>query len=346
MRLRALLKMLPRRGAGSGAITASLVVVAVIAAAAMPAGQTRTSQNGQTGSIPRTASGHPDLQGVWNFSTLTPLERPAEFAGKTVLTEKEAADYERSLLGALDHDTREGAERACKGTGNYNEFWYDRGSSVVKTRRTSLIVDPPDGKIPALTPEGIKQREMRAAVRKSRGPSDSWVDRGLGERCMIGFNAGPPMMPSAYNNNFQLFQTADYVVIHTEMVHESRIVPLDKRPPLNPGVRQWLGSSRGHWDGDTLVVETRNFTDKTSFRGASDKLTLIERFKRTSPDTLLYEFTVDDPTTFTKSWTAQVPMTKMPTPLFEYACHEGNYGLEAILAGARAEEKAAASKKR
>jgi len=338
--------MLPRRVAGSGAITASLVVVAVIASAAMPAGQTRTSQNRETGSIPRTASGHPDLQGVWNFSTLTPLERPAEFAGKTVLTEKEAADYERSLLGRLDLDTREGAERAGKGTGIYTDSWYDRGSSVVKTRRTSLIVDPPDGKIPALTPEGIKQRDMRAAVRKSRGPSDSWVDRGLGERCMIGFNAGPPMMPSAYNNNFQLFQTSDYVVIHTEMVHESRIVPLDNRPPLNPAVRQWLGSSRGRWDGDTLIVETRSFTDKTSFRGASDKLTLIERFKRTSADTLLYEFTVDDPATFTKPWTAQVPMTKMPTPLYEYACHEGNYGLEAILSGARAEEKAAAAKKR
>jgi hypothetical protein len=338
--------MLPRRVAGWGAITASLVVVAAIAATAVPAGQTKTSPNGQTGSIPRTASGHPDLRGVWNFSTLTPLERPAEFTGKAVLSEKEAADYERQLLGALDHDTREGAERSCKGTGNYNEFWYDRGSSVVKTRRTSLIIDPPDGKIPSLTPEGMKRRDMRAAARKARGPSDSWEDRGLGERCMIGFNAGPPMMPSAYNNNFQLFQTADYVVIHTEMVHESRIVPLDNRPPLNPAVRQWLGSSRGHWDGDTLVVETRNFTDKTSFRGASDKLHLTERFKRPSPDTLLYEFTIDDPATFTKPWTAQVPMTKMPTPLFEYACHEGNYGLEAILAGARAEEKAAARTKR
>jgi hypothetical protein len=335
--------MSTRRVAGGASITATLVVVAVIAATAVPAGQTKTSQNGQTGSISRTASGHPDLQGVWNFSTLTPLERPAEFAGKTVLSEKEAADYERSLLGALDHDTREGAERACKGTGNYNEFWYDRGSSVVKTRRTSLIVDPPDGKIPALTPEGIKQRDMRAAVRKSRGPSDSWVDRGLGERCMIGFNAGPPMMPSAYNNNFQLFQTADYVVIHTEMVHESRIVPLDGRPHLPATVRPWMGDSRGHWEGDTLVVETTNFNAKNVYRGASENLRLVERFSRSAEGMLLYEFTIDDPATWTLPWTGRLPLEKVDGQIYEYACHEANYGMTGILKGTRADEASAAA---
>jgi hypothetical protein len=341
MRLRALLKTLPPHVAAGSALTTCLTVAAIVAATAVPGGQTKTSQNASAGAVPRTAWGQPDLQGVWNFSTLTPLERPAQFANKAVLTEKEAIDFAERLKDELDHDTPEGAERACKGTGNYNEFWYDRGSSVVETRRSSLIIDPADGKIPAMTPDGLKRQEMRLARRKSRGPSDSWEDRGLGERCMIGFNAGPPMMPSAYNNNFQLFQTPNTVVIMTEMVHEARIVPMDGRPTLASSIRQWQGSSRGRWEGDTLVVETTNFTDKTNFRGASDRMKLIERFRRVDADTLMYEFTIDDPTTFTKPWTAQVPMSKMSHPLYEYACHEGNYGLEQILAGARAEERAA-----
>ena len=325
-------------------VTASVVAAAVSAATAVLPGQTKSQKS--TGSVPRLPSGRPDLQGVWNFSTLTPLERPVQFADKAVLTEKEAADFAERLKEELDHDTPQGAERACKGTGNYNEFWYDRGSAVVETRRSSLIIDPPDGRIPAMTPDGIKRLEARTARRKSRGPSDSWEDRGLGERCMIGFNAGPPMMPSAYNNNFQLFQTPDTVVIMTEMVHEARIVPMDGRPRLGSTVRQWQGSSRGRWDGDTLVVETTNFTDKTNFRGASDRMRLIERFTRVDADTLMYEFTIDDPATFTKPWTAQVPMSKMTTPLYEYACHEGNYGLEQILSGARAEERAAEAARR
>jgi hypothetical protein len=281
------------------------------------------------------------MQGVWSFSSLTPLERPAELAGKAFLTEKEAAAFADAKNRALDHDTPEGAEVACKGTGNYNEVWYERGSTVVKTRRTSLIVDPPDGKIPPLTAQGMKRHAALAAARAARGPADSWEDLDVNDRCIIGFNAGPPMMPSGYNNNVQLFQTPDYFVILTEMVHDARIVPLDGRPHNSPNVRQWAGISRGHWEGDTMVVETINFNDRNAFRGAGPRMRLIERFTRTAADTLMYEVTVDDPETFTRPWTFQVPMSPTNGRIYEYACHEGNYGLAGILAGARADERKA-----
>ncbi len=324
--------------------SAARLLPAIVGVAAVVSGLTVAAQTNRPAGL-RTAFGHPDLQGVWNFSTLTPLERPDVLKGKAVLTEQEAKDYEQTLLKAFDHDTQDGAERVCKGTGNYNEFWYDRGSSVVKTRRTSLIVDPPDGRIPAMTAEGIRRGDARAAAQKARGPADSWEDRGIAERCILGFNSGPPMMPGAYNNNVQLFQTPTHVVIFTEMVHDARIVPIDGRPPLGGSIQQWNGSSRGRWEGNTLVVETKNFTGKTAFRGATEKLRLIERFTRADRDTLLYEFTIDDPATFTRPWTAQVPMTKTPGPLYEYACHEGNYGMHGILSGARAKERAAAGAK-
>jgi hypothetical protein len=297
------------------------------------------------GSLPRTAFGKPDLQGVWSYSTLTPLERPAELAGKEFLTEKEAAAFSDARNRALDHDTPEGAEHACKGTGNYNEVWYERGSTVVKTRRTSLIIDPPDGRIPPLTAQGMKRRDALAAARAARGPADSAEDLDVNDRCLVGFNSGPPMVPSAYNNNVQLFQTPDHFVILTEMVHDARIVPLDGRPRNSPDVRQWAGVSRGRWEGDTMVVETVNVNEKNAFRGAGPRLRLIEKFTRTAADTLMYEVTVDDPETFTRPWTFQVPMAPVDGRIYEYACHEGNYGLKNILAGARADEqKAAASK--
>jgi hypothetical protein len=282
------------------------------------------------------------MQGVWSFAVLTPLERPAELAGKEFITEKEAAAFAAAKSRALDHDTKEGAEWACKGTGNYNEFWYERGNSVVKTRRTSLIVNPPDGKIPPLTAEGIRRRDALAAERAARGPADSWEDLDIGDRCLVGFNAGPPMMPSPYNNNVQLFQTPNHFVILNEMVHDARIVPLDGRPHHSANVRQWAGVSRGHWEGDTMVVETINFNEKNTFRGAGPHMRLIERFTRTDADTLMYEVTVDDPETFTKPWTFQVPMSPAIGRIYEYACHEGNYGLAGILAGARADERRAA----
>jgi hypothetical protein len=283
-----------------------------------------------------TKAGLPDLQGVWSFANLTPLQRPAEFAGKATLTEKEAADYARQLQERRNADRRDGGA-ATDVARAYNDYWYDYGKSA--SRQTSLIVDPPDGKLPPLTPEGQKRGEVRraAATRPAWGPED----RSLGERCILGFNAGPPMLPSAYNNNVQIIQTRDTVVLLNEMVHNARIIPLDGR--AHGTVRQWVGDSVGHWEGNTLVVDTVNFTDKgTAFQIPTDEnFHLIERFTRRDANTLIYEFTVNDPTVQTAPWTASVPMTKSDEPIYEYACHEGNYGMLGILQGARAEDKAA-----
>ena len=307
---------------------AAAAVVALLAA-----GQAASSA--QSWNAPRTAFGQPDLQGVWDFATITPLERPEEFAGKAVMTSEEAAEYERERFALVDHDTEEGATFVCKGTGNYNEFWYDRGfGDEVDGRPTSLIVDPPDGRLPARTPEA------GPPGRRGRG-YDSWESRGIAERCIAGFNTGPPMTPGAYNNYVQVIQAEDHVVIFNEMIHDARIVPLDGRPHPSQRIRQWLGSSRGRWEGDALVVETTNFHGKTAFtenHSATENLTLVERFTRTGPDTLRYEFTVDDPKTWTRPWTARVRMTRSDTPLYEYACHEGNYGMTNILSGARSQE--------
>ena len=308
----------------------------------------------------RTPWGDPDLQGVWDFRTITPLERPAELAGKEVLTEEEAAEFQREWAEVQNRDRRDGSgtnEVASDGRTDvaraYNEFWWDRGTEVVPDRRTSLIVDPPDGRIPALTPEGQKKAKAREDERRRwsqvdvwrRGPADGPEDRGVSERCILGFNSGPPMMPSAYNNNVHVVQVPGYVVLLNEMVHNARIIPLDGRTHLPPNVRQWVGDSRGRWEGDTLVVDTKNFTDKTRLRrsaGSAENLHLVERFTRVDADTLRYEFTFNDPTTWAGPWTAVVPMSKSESQLFEYACHEGNYGMTNLLAGARAEEAEAA----
>jgi hypothetical protein len=212
---------------------------------------------------------------------------------------------------------------------------------VVETLRTSLIVDPPDGRIPALTQAGQERMDARARYRREH-PADGPEDRGLTERCLLWPTAGPPMLSSAYNNNYRIVQGPGYVAILVEMVHDVRIIPVDGRPHLPQNLRQWMGDSVGHWEGNTLVVETTNFSDQTSFRGSSPNMKLTERFTRVDGDTLMYEFTVEDPDAFTKPWSAQVPMQKFEGPLFEYACHEGNYGMTNLLAGARAEEKAAA----
>jgi hypothetical protein len=287
---------------------------------------------------PRTPDGQPDLQGVWSFATLTPLERPAELAGKQVLTEQEAAEFEKRTLERSDADRRDGGTDADVARA-YNNFWYDRGTKIVGTRRTSLIVDPPDGRIPPLTPEAQNRLSALAEVR--RRPAASWEDRSPGERCVHHPKAGPPITPGGYNNNIQLFQTAALVAILNEQIHDTRIVPLDGRPHLGPHIRQWMGDSRGHWEGDTLVIETTNFNGRMNFQGSAENLRLVERFTRMDADTLLYEYTVYDPTSFTRPWTVQLPMTKSSDSIFEYACHEGNYGMVGILAGARAEEKAA-----
>ena len=290
------------------------------------------------GSFPRTADGRPDLQGIWTNSTVTPLERPADLADTEFLTEEEAAEYARRARERT-HGDRRGADPEADLRIGYNDFWWDRGTTTVSTRRTSLIVDPPDGRIPPLTPAARERAAQRAEARRLR-PADGPEDRSLADRCITRGNNGPPMLPAGYNNNYQIVQTRDHVVILIEMIHDVRIIPLVEGPRLHDSVRQWLGDSRGRWDGDTLVVETTHFTDRTNFRGAGRNLRVVERFTRTGADTLLYEFTVDDPESFESPWSGEIPMTRSAGPLYEYACHEGNYSMANILAAARAAEGA------
>jgi hypothetical protein len=297
---------------------------------------------------PRTADGHPDLQGTWDFRTVTPLERPAEFAGKAVLTAEEAAEYERRIVESRNADTNRdkttsrgiinGSEITADVALAYNDFWWDRGTRVDANRRTSLIVDPPDGKIPALTPEAMQRLQSLDVARErlAEGPED----RSVAERCILGFNSGPPMVPGGYNQNVQIVQAPGYVVVFNEMVHSARIIPLDGRPHGN--MPQLTGTSRGRWDGSTLVVETKNFQHETALRGSSSNMHLIERFTRVDPDTLLYEFTVTDPKTWTRPWTAQISMRRTDDLIYEYACHEANYGMTNLLKAARVMEKDAA----
>jgi hypothetical protein len=323
----------------------ALLIAAVSLAPVAAYGQSRSvaAKPGSTKNwtAPRTPDGQPDLQGIWSNATITPLERPDDLAGKTALTEKEAAEYEKEVVKRTNVDRREGIVGTEADVARaYNNFWYDRGTKTVGTRRTSLIIDPPDGKIPQLTPEA----QQRVADRDSRRvrPAEGPEDRSLSERCILWQTAGPPMLPSGYNNNYQIVQSRDYVTIFNEMIHDTRIIPLDGRPHLPQNVRLWMGDPRGHWEGDTLVIDTTNFTEKTAFRGASEKMHLVERFTRVDAETLLYSFTVDDPSAFAKPWTAELTSTRAAGPIFEYACHEGNYGMTGLLRGARADEKKAA----
>jgi len=309
--------------------TLGLALAIAVTAAVSLAGQ----EKGTGGT--RTPWGDPDLQGIWSIATITPFERPSALADKAQLTEQEAAEAEKTFLKTQNQDRREGVGDADLALA-YNDFWWDRGTKVVSTRQTSLVVDPPDGRVPALTAEG----RARATARAARG-YDSWQDRSLWERCIT---RGLPMIPGPYNNNYQILQTPDNVVIFHEMIHDARIVPLDGRPHVGQNIRQWFGDSRGRWEGNTLVVDTTNFTDKVSFRGSTEGLHLIERFTRVDKDTVRYEFTIDDPATFTKKWTAAIPMARTDEQIYEYACHEGNYGMVNLLKGARAQEKAGGEK--
>jgi hypothetical protein len=318
----------------------AVVAIALPLASAAVAGQgTPSTSQGRThvATSPRTPDGQPDLQGVWTFATVTPLQRPDALAGKTFLTEQEAADFEKRLVEQQDVDRRDPSSlgTAADVGRAYNQFWYDRGTKVIGTRRTSLIVDPPDGKIPALTPEG-QQRVTRNARRGTDDPEN----RSLWERCIT--HSSVPRLSTGYNNNLQIFQSPGYVIIVYEMIHETRIIPLDGRPHLDQKFRLWLGDSRGRWEGNRLVVDTTNFSDKTSFQGSSANMHLVERFTRVDANTLNYEFTVEDPTTWTRPWTAALPMPKIDEQMYEYACHEGNYGLAGQLRGARVEERDAA----
>ena len=292
----------------------------------------------------RTPWGDPDLQGTWTNRTTTPLERPSEFAERSVLTNEERAELDARAAGNPDRPPPEGRSaewRRRDARGAYNSFWLDRGS---RSEQTSLIVDPPNGRLPAKT-ERVRHRDAAIEAARDGELPDTWEDLNLYDRCITRGLPGA-MIPGFYNHNYQILQTSDYVVILVEMIHDARIIPLDGRPHLPPQLRQWLGDSRAHWEGDTLVVETSNFTAKGDQRvrnlvlAGSEHSHLVERFRRVDADTIDYRFTVTDPRTFRTAWTAEIPMVKLEGPLFEYGCHEGNYGLYNILAGARAAEKA------
>ena len=280
--------------------------------------------------IPRLANGFPDLQGTWDFRTITPLQRPQEFADQEVLSADQAAEFEIARQEQLDRDNFTDTTT----TGDYNQFWYDRGTEILGSNRTSLITYPPDGRIPELT----EQAEERNAARREAATLNYGIEvRPLSERCIMGFNSGPPMLPSAYNNNVQLIQTGEHILIHNEMVHNARIVKMNASEHRQ-APRDWEGDSIGYWDGDTLVVETRHFARATSFGNSSENMELTERFWLIDADTLGYEFTISDPTTWTDSWTAMFPMRRAVEPIYEYACHEGNYSMSAIMAGWRTQE--------
>ncbi len=296
---------------------------------------------------PRTAWGQPDLQGIWDFRTITPLERPEDLGDKAFLTPEEAANLQQERIDRNERLLNRAAERTQVANqvdtredgspGFYNNFWLDEGTRAVGTRRTSLVVDPPNGRIPDLTP-AARQRQDAGREHRREHPADSWLDRSSADRCILGFNAGPPITPLGYNQNMQVFQTPDYVVLLTEMVHTARIVPLDGRPTLGEGIPQWSGDSRGYWEGDTLVVETSSFYPQRRWRGSTANMKLVERFTRLDADTLDYTFTVIDPEIWTSAWTASIPMQRTDVPMYEYACHEGNYSMPGILGGARAQE--------
>ncbi|MBI3046803.1 MAG: hypothetical protein HYY76_00675 [Acidobacteria bacterium] len=312
---------------------------AVVVVAVLAAGLGAVTSDAQTRAF-RTPWGDPDLQGVWSNQTLTPLERPAEFAGKTHLTEAEAAAYQARLRRALNADNREPGTLRDVNTA-YNDFWWDRGDRILPDRRTSLVIDPPDGKVPAMTPAGKARvaAEAEANRRESDFPAGP-EDFDVYSRCII--RGALPRLSTGYNNNYQFVQAPGYVAILQEQIHETRIIPLDRRPHIPGTVRQWLGDSRGWWDGDTLVVETTNFTDAargSTFRGATKNMHLVERFRRVDETTIDYQFTVSDPETWVRPWTVKVPWFRPEGLLYEYACHEGNYGLANTLSAARALER-------
>jgi hypothetical protein len=313
-------------------------------AAAKPAPAEKTTPPAKTGTLPRTPDGHPDLNGVWNNGSLTPFERPDQLTSKQQFTPEEAAAFEKARLNQVNHDRRSG-DKLEDLDGAYNEVWFDRGTKVSRTKRTSLIVDPPDGRVPPMTPDAQANYERIEAKLAQHG-ADSAEDRPLPERCLMFSQVGPPMLPGNYNDNYQIVQSSKAVTILAEMGDIARVIPLDGRPHLPANMRQWTGDPRGHWEGDTLVVDSTNFrfTDRSRFGVVYDGMTdgnlhVIERFTRTDPGTLLYKATVDDPSVYTKPWTVEVAMTKTKDHVFEYACHEGNYAMVGILSGARADEK-------
>lgn len=292
-------------------------------------------------SVRRTPWGDPDLEGIWTNATLTPLQRPPELAGKEFFTAEEAAQYRRTRIEQTNADRPLPPGQV----GAYNDAFFERGTTLVRSGRTSLVVDPPDGRIPELTPDAQRKVEARRK-RETASPADTPEDRWLTERCIL-FGATVPMLPEPYNNNYRIIQSPGYVTILVEMNHDVRVIPLDGRPHLAAGVHQWIGDSRGRWEGSTLVVETSNlkFNHQSRFgvgylNGLSDeRLKVTERFTLTDAGTLTYRATIDDPTVFVRPWTVELPMQRTEGPLYEVACHEGNYGMFNILSGHRAEER-------
>jgi len=303
--------------------------------------------------VPRTPEGVPDLQGIWTSQTYTPLQRPEIFEGREFLTDEEMASLTsiltaedvdplrgaRAFSQALNEDAevRESATVQADPTHYDNSMWLrTENPKTLSSRRTSLVVDPPNGRIPPLIPDAQRRAEVRRAARGT----DSYQERPHQERCLMWTHEGPPMLPPPYNDLYQIFQTPGVVVIFPEMANNPpRIVATDGRPPISDKIRQWPGASRGHWDGDTLVIETTNFSDKTSFQGASSTLHIVERFTRTAEDQVLYEFTAEDPATWERSWSVEMPMWADDGPLYEYQCLEGNYGIVNTLRGARRLDK-------
>jgi len=296
---------------------------------------------------PRTPDGQPDLQGYWTNSTYVPLERPDKVT-KAYYTEQEFAELVKNAASREAEQTEPGTIADVHY--DFTQFGLDRSQSafVKSDLRTSMIVDPPSGKMPPLTEEGKKRAADRAAERRRMGATtDAVQNMPVGTRCLIMAGSGPPMMNAGYNSNYQIVQGQGYVMILVEMIHDARIIPIDGKQASLPGnVRQWMGDSRGHWEGETLVIETTNLNGKNPFRGSSEKMKVIERLRRTDANTLDYSFTIDDPGTWSQPWTAEAPMTKSVGPLFEHACHEGNYGVRNTLAGARREDREAAAAKK
>ena len=322
------------------AVTAPAAVLASLLAPAAALAQSSDR------AVPRNQYGHPDLQGVWGNNAVTPLERPESLGGRATLTAEELARVRTTAEELFAQDAGDAAfgdqffnvaltapetfTSSDGGTGNYNQFWLVERDF---DDRTSLIVDPPDGRLPRRTASAQRAAE---AARAGRGRPAAWTDdRGLSERCIT---FGLPNLLAGYNSYYQIFQTADHVVIEQELIHTTRIIPIDGRPHIDHDIDQWHGNSVGRWEGDTLVVETTHFSPRSDFRGSSENLKLVERFTRVGPDAMHYEFTASDPTVWESSWTALLEWRRTDDAIFEYACHEGNIGMEGILAGARADE--------
>jgi len=308
-----------------------LVAVAAVSLTRLLAAQRSTDADVRAG-----------FNGIWNSATATPLERPAQLKDKPFFTPEEAAQWERQVAENNQEPSPQTPSRNT-GTGTYNTFYREFGTRTVKTLRTSIVIDPPDGRIPALTPEAAAVKRRRLDAIKT---AESAQDTGLQDQCLSFLTAGPPMLPYSYNSNYQIMQTRDAVVVHAEMIHDARIIHLNRREHLSPEIRLWLGDSIGRWEGATLVVDTTNFNDGGGFYGDAGgnfgwdrNLHLIERFSLLDADTLLYRFEVDNPTAFTKPWKGELTMTRSAGPIYEYACHEGNYAMTNLLRGYRASER-------